>query len=151
MVSTSTVLLAAVACGCAGALGRHIQGGAGPRWVAMVIYTICCLPFAIVYLPDWWVNTLVGMVMIAGFYVNQVEHQDFGTLWGGFMRNSVGLVILAMVTGVPWVLLGIVPVFLVLKWARAAKTPDDPHMYFEYVEGFVYGTAWGTAPIMKGW
>lgn len=150
-MNPAIVSLVTISCGLAGSQGRHIQGGAGPRWQAMVLYAICLLPINFVYGHDWWQGSAIAITLTAIFYANMTVGQAFGNLWLGAFRYCGIFMALAGITGCWWVLGFMVPVFLVLKWAKSATNPADPHVLFEEVLGFCTGAAWGLAPLIRGW
>ena len=147
-----TILLVTVACGVAGAYGRHIQGGAPGthRWEAICLYALCCASTIGVYGPNWWVGTATGAVLIAAFYLDMLLGQEFDNLWLGCLRYSLVFGFLAAVCGTLWVLCFAPPVFLTLKWAKEPQE-GNPHTVFEEVLGFCTGAAWGLAPLIRGW
>ena len=150
-MNPAIIVAITLASGLAGGYGRHIQGGAGPRWQAMALYAICCIPAAWVYGPDWWLGTASAVALTAIFYVNMTVGQVFGNLWLGAARYCIVFAAIAGITGCFWVLGFAVPVFFVLKWAKSATDPADPHVLFEEVLGFCCGAAFGMASLMRGW
>lgn len=150
-MNPAIIVAITILCGLAGGYGRHIQGGDGPRWQAMALYAICCAPALWVYGPNWWVGTAIAVTLTAFFYINMTVVQVFGDLWLGAFRYCGVFMALAGLTGGWWVLGFMVPVFFVLKWAKSATNPADPHVLFEEVLGFCTGAAFGMAPLMRGW
>lgn len=139
-------------CGVAGGWSRHLQGGAGPRWLAMVLLLPVLGPTFYAY--GWaalhWTDYIIAGFLAAGLFLNQTLVQDFGSLWWGFARNCTIFFVLAAVSGNPLVIVMAVPIFLVLKWAREPHE-GDPHQVWEWVEGVCVGLAYGIAPLMRGW
>ena len=143
------IAAAVITAGLTSAWGRHGQGGAFSRVYAMLLYIPACAPVAVVYGPDLYVGTAIAVGLIALFYLNMTLGQIFSNLWLGAARNCLALVILAGFTGCPWVLIGMIPIFLVMKWAMSATTAD-PHKIWEFVDGGVAGACWAMAPFI-GW
>jgi len=152
-MNPSIIVAVTIACGIAGGYGRHIQGGAPgtKRWEAMALYAICCVPAFYVYAPDWWMGTGLAVALTAVFYINATLGQVFSNLWLGAARYCLVFPVLFGITGCWEALLFMPPVFLVLKWAKSATDPADPHMMFEEVLGFCTGAAFGMAPLLRGW
>ena len=144
--------MAAGACGAACGLSRHLQGGAGPRWVAMLLLVPVTFPtfYAYGWHAIFWPDYIVAGLLAAALFLNQTMAQEFGNLWLGFARNCAIIAFLALVTGFPPVVVFSIPVFLVLKWAREPHD-GDRHQTWEWVEGACVGMAYGIAPLMRGW
>ena len=139
-------------CGVAGGWSRHLQGGAGPRWLAMVLLVPVLGPlfYAYGWSAEFWTDYIIAGFLTAALFLNQTMAQEFGNLWRGLARNCAILVVVFLVTGCPLVLVGIAPVFLALKYAREPHD-GDPHQAFEWIEGVSVGLAYGMAPLLRGW
>ena len=148
-----------LACGGASAVGRHVQGGAGHRWIAMILYGVPSLTILVCYARIGlaadtirWQVIAAPLALVALFYIYMTFEQKFAQLWSGFARYCVVFFILAGITNCAWVMLFIPPVFFTLKWAREPNQDiADPHQAFEWVLGGSAGAAWAIAALFGGW
>ena len=139
-------------CILAGSIGRHIQGGAGRRIWAMLLYVILCLPSVYIYVTEGWLG-IGTIVLLSGLvYLHFTMEQRFANLWLGLLRNCGAFVIVALVTGSLYPLLGLPIVFFSMKWAMEPNSAiSDPHEIWEYILGAVTGYVWAIGPFTHNW
>lgn len=144
MTATIAMLLG----GLFGSLGRHHQGGASHRWIGVLLYTPIMLWVAYTLLwadPTDLVAIAKASSLVVGWYVWLLMKETFGNLWHSTWRYGGPVIFACVVTQFWWALPMALAAWAVVKWAKGATWPADPHRIEEFLLGGIYGAVWAVS------